>query len=319
MVDRFDVSSRDLFSPEAALGEHQREGGCRQTFARRAAHAKALSAALRMPDGELDRKIEQSNKIIDKALVEHGNATHLFGLFSSGNDSVCSTHLSSTHPAFAGAVMIDTTIAIPEAQEHGRGVADVFGWGLREYRPPASYREVVLEHGFPGPGAHRTAYIRLKERCIRQLVSEHKQKHFDRIGLVTGVRLSESARRMGHAKPVQREGAQLWISPILYWEEKHKVAYMLRHRLPRNPVTEKLGVSGECLCGAFAKKDELGQIAEHYPETAAEIMALQAEARERGVHCVWGTRPPGGRKKPSVGGPLCSDCNQRAFDFVEDA
>lgn len=261
----------------------------------------------------LDLKIAQSMEIIEDARHAHGNMTHLFGLFSSGNDSACSTHLASTHPAFTSAVMIDTTIAIPEAQEHGRRVARAFGWNLKEYRAPVPYREIVLKHGFPGPGGHLFMYTRLKERCVQFLVRDHKQKWKDRIGLVTGVRLSESARRMGHIEPVTRKGAQVWMSPILHWNEDDKIEYMRRHSLPRNPVTDKMCMSGECLCGAFARTSELVELEHAYPAMHARIIALQAEAEAAGVHAKWGTRPPGGKRKQSQGGMLCSDCNQRSF------
>lgn len=266
----------------------------------------------------LDAKIAQSMDIIDQAMREH-RVTHLFGLFSSGNDSAVSTHLASTHPAFTRAVMIDTTIAIPEAQQHGRKVAMERQWQLLEYRAPKSYREIILKHGFPGPGSHKFMYNMLKERCIRQLVRDHKQQRFDRIGLVTGVRLTESTRRMGHVEPIAREDAKLWIAPILHWDDDDKAEYMARHGLPRNPVTDAMCISGECLCGAFARKEEMAELEHNYPATAQVIHGLEDEAREAGVHCKWGQRPPGSRTKPSMGGMLCSSCNQKNFDFMEAA
>jgi 3'-phosphoadenosine 5'-phosphosulfate sulfotransferase (PAPS reductase)/FAD synthetase len=267
----------------------------------------------------LDAKIAQSMEILDRALIEHGNVTHMFGLYSSGNDSACSTHLASQHPAFTRAVMIDTTIGIPESKEHGRKVARDFQWGLKEYVAPRSYREIVLKHGMPGPGGHMFMYTQLKERCVQFLVRDHKAEWKDRIMLVTGVRLSESDRRMGHVEPVHRNGAQLWTAPILHWDDDDKIEYMSRHNIPRNPVTELICMSGECLCGAFAKKEELLEIEMYFPDTAKVIRDLEAECAAAGVHCVWGTRPPGARKKPSMGGMLCSSCNQRNFDFMEIA
>lgn len=278
--------------------------------------------ALRAANASLDEKIKQSMEIIDEALSgAHGNVTHLFGMYSSGNDSACSTHLLSRHPKFSGAVMIDTTIAIPEAQEHGRKVARDFQWRLKEYRAPVSYREIVKKYGFPGPGAHGVTYARLKERCVRQLVREHKDKWKDRIGLVTGVRLSESKRRMGHVERIQREGAKLWIAPIINWNDDDKIAYMARHSIPRNPVTELVCISGECLCGCFAEqKEERFEINLHFPETGKMLDELEDMARAAGVHCKWGTRPPGGRKAASAGGMLCADCNQRSiFDVIGEA
>lgn len=267
-------------------------------------------------------KLAESFDILDRATGgDYGTVTHMFGLFSGGHDSVCSTHVASQHAAFTGAAHFDTTIGIEETRQYARGTAARFGWGLTEYQPPVSYREIVLKHGFPGPGGHAITYARLKERCVDRLVREHKQKRFDRIALVTGVRLSESVRRMGHVEPIQRDGCQLWVAPILHWSDDDKLEYMALHGIPRNPVVDTICMSGECLCGAFAKKEELAELEHHYPAVAAEIRSLERDAEAAGVHAKWGTRPPGSRKKPSMGGRLCSDCNAKnlAFDFMREA
>lgn len=267
----------------------------------------------------VDALIKQAHEIIDQALDQEP-ASHVFALFSGGHDSLCSTHVTSLHPAFSGAVHINTTIGIEETRQFVRFTSDQYGWGLREYRPPVSYREIVLKHGFPGPGGHLFMYTRLKERCIDQLVREHKARWKDRVGLVTGVRLSESSRRMGHVEPIQRKGAKLWIAPILYWTDADKASYMERYKLPRNRVVDTICMSGECLCGAFAHKEERFELRTYFPETEAVITALEQEAEAAGVHAKWGTRPPNRRAKPTMGGMLCSDCNQKNFfELLEEA
>lgn len=267
----------------------------------------------------LESKVSQSLDIIDGAIREHPNMTHLFALFSGGHDSSCSSHVAARHPAFSGAAHINTTIGVEETRQHVRTFSAEQGWVLREYFPPVSYRDIILQYGFPGPGGHSLMYARLKERCVRQLVREHKAKRFDRVGLVTGVRLSESVRRMGHVQAVQREGAKLWIAPILHWDDDDKDEYMALNALPRNPVVDRMCMSCECLCGAYARKSELIELEIHYPAAAAVIHQLQREAEARGVHAKWGTRPPGGRRKPSMGGKLCSQCNQRnIFDYLNE-
>lgn len=264
----------------------------------------------------LASKIAQSIEIIDAALAIH-KPSHVFGMFSGGHDSLCATHLISQHPSFTRAVHINTTIGIEQTRQFVRDTARDRQWKLLEYSPPVSYRDIVLQHGFPGPGGHRFMYIRLKEKCVDRLVREHKTHWKDRIGLVTGVRLSESVRRMGHVEPVKRDGAQLWLAPILHWDDDDKLEYMEMHSLTRNAVVDTICMSGECLCGAFAKKEELLEIEYAFPETAAVIHALQKEAEAAGVHCKWGTRPPGTKGKATAGGMMCSSCNQRNLPFME--
>jgi 3'-phosphoadenosine 5'-phosphosulfate sulfotransferase (PAPS reductase)/FAD synthetase len=265
----------------------------------------------------VDDLVTQAHSIIDQALTLHP-ASHLFGLFSGGHDSLCSSHVASLHPAFSGVAHIDTTIGIPATKQFVRDTSASFVWPLKEYRPPVSYRDIVLKHGFPGPGGHLFMYTRLKERCVQYLVRDHKTHWKDRIGMVTGVRLSESVRRMGNVEPIQRKGGQLWIAPILNWSDDDKIAYMSHFNLPRNPVVDDLCMSGECLCGAFAADGERVALRYHYPATEALIADLEAEAEEAGVHCKWGTRPPG-KRAATRGGMLCSSCNQRNFAFMEAA
>lgn len=266
-------------------------------------------------ESRIDRLVAQSHAIIDEALALHP-ASHLFALFSGGHDSMCASHVASQHPAFSGVAHIDTTIGIPQTRQYVRDQAARYGWDLKVYTPPVSYREIVLKHGFPGPGGHLFMYTRLKERCIQFLVRDHKTHWKDRIGMVTGVRLSESVRRMGNVEPIQRKGGQLWIAPILHWTDDDKDAYMAMNQIARNPVVDTICMSGECLCGSFAKREEMLDLETNFPTVAEEIHALEREAEAVGVHCKWGTRPPGKRKAATMGGMLCSDCNQRNFDFI---
>lgn len=256
----------------------------------------------------LSDKVAQSHAILNQAFAEHAVAA-MFGLFSGGHDSLVATHLASQHPRFTAAAHMNTTIGIEATRRFVRSTSEAYQWRLREFLPPATYREIVLEHGFPGPGGHRFMYIRLKERSVRQLVREAKTRRADRIMLVTGVRLSESTRRMGNVEPIARDRAQLWVAPILHWTDDDKDEYMALHSLPRNPVVDRLCMSGECLCGAFAKPEEMAELEEAYPEVAEELRGLERDAAAAGVYARWGKRP--GRRVGTTGA-MCSSCDARA-------
>ena len=218
--------------------------------------------------------------------------THVFALFSGGHDSLCASHIASRGVQFDGCAHINPGIGIPETREFVMETCRTLGWPIREYRPPVSYEDIVLEHGFPGPAGHSVMYARLKERCLRVLVRQFKRHRRDRIMLVTGVRREESIRRMGHVEPVRREGAKLWVAPIIDWASCDKNRYIAATGLRRNEVVDLLCMSGECLCGAFARPGEILEVERWYPSVAARIHALEVRCRERGVHAVWGTRPP---------------------------
>lgn len=258
------------------------------------------------------RRIIEAKAILDEAVALH-RPSHIFGMFSGGHDSLCATHVASQHPLFSGAAHINTGIGVEETREFVRQTCKDRAWPLKEYHPPVPYDQIVLEHGFPGPGGHFYMYVRLKERCLDQLVREHKTGRKDRIMLVTGVRLDESDRRMGHVEAIVRSRAKLWVAPILNWSTDDKNDYIEFHRLPRNPVVGALCMSGECLCGSFARPGEMTEIETFYPKAAERIRALEAAAREAGVHAAWGMRPP---KEPKVKAPplqmeMCWSCEAK--------
>lgn len=257
------------------------------------------------------RRIIEAKAILDEA-VEQYQPTHIFGLLSGGHDSLCATHVTCQHIYFQGAVHINTGTGVPETTDFVRQTCLEQRWKLLEYSPPISYDEIVLKHGFPGPGSHFYMYVRLKERCVAQLIREHKKNRDDRILLVTGVRLEESDRRMGHVEPIVRAGARVWVAPILNWTSDDKNDYININSLKRNPVVAALCMSGECLCGAFARPGEMAEIEMFYPKTAERIHDLERRAAEAGVHAKWGTRPPKEIVQP---GPLpmelCWSCEAK--------
>jgi 3'-phosphoadenosine 5'-phosphosulfate sulfotransferase (PAPS reductase)/FAD synthetase len=236
------------------------------------------------------RRIIEAKAILDEAVELH-QPSHIFGLFSGGHDSLCSTHVACQHFLFQGAVHINTGIGVEETRDFVRKTSRLQRWTLKEYSPPVAYDDIVLKHGFPGPGGHFYMYVRLKERCVAELIRTHKQGRDDRILLVTGVRLEESDRRMGHVEPIVRQGARVWVAPILNWTTDDKNDYINFNSLPRNPVVADLCMSGECLCGAFARPGEMTEIETFYPKTAERIHDLERRAAIAGVHAKWGTRP----------------------------
>lgn len=111
----------------------------------------------------------------------------------------------------------------------------------------------------------------------------------------------------GHGLP---NGRELWINPIIHWNGCDKNRYIAEKRLPKNPVVELLCMSGECLCGSFAKPNEIEEIRTWFPKAAEEIDRLSGIAETAGRHCVWGTRPPNDdpNQERFEFGPMCHSC-----------
>ena len=238
-----------------------------------------------------------------------GRATTIpsFCLFSGGHDSVVATHLSVSAGYAKRVVHINTGTGITENRNYVFEMAEMFKWKIEEIHPPeSSYEDFVLKYGFPGPMAHRYAYIWLKERALKKLVQSAVCPPHNRAMLLTGIRSKESARRMGYNSPTNRVGSTIWVAPIYYFSAIEVTEYMERHGIPRNPVVDLLHRSGECNCGAFAHPGEMAEMEMWFPETAKKLHALEVQARNAGVGCIWGK----GGKKPKVPTfmPLCVGC-----------
>lgn len=265
---------------------------------------------------ELDPRREPED-IIAEALAFAPRAC--FVGFSGGDDSLAVTHWMMTHVPGCKVLHINTGIGIEKTRVHVRETCSRFGWPLVEIRAKEDcgqdYRDIVLEHGFAGPPMHRRMYQRLKERCVEKLVRDHKRERLDKILIATGIRQDESIIRMGYGdRVVNTKGSQLWVSPLYWWPKERFMAYIAEHRLPRNPVSEILGMSGECLCGAYAHKGEKALVRIVCPETAAYLDRLEAEVRAAGHDWGWEDRPPTALEGPSLFDlldmPLCRGCEK---------
>lgn len=273
-------------------------------------------------------QIQRARAVIELAHLQH-RSSGVWSLISGGDDSLATALVTSEALGFRGCLHIDTGIGIPETQAFVEETCRRQGWPLKIYRAKdygQDYEALAVRHGFPGPAAHWRMYVRLKERALRAFIREHKTRMRDRLILSTGARVSESDRRMGHVQQVRQEGVKVWVNPIDDWTKGDCLDLIEAAGVPRNPVVELLHMSGECLCGCFARPDELKEIALWYPGVAARIHALEQRVKDAGRvrACVWGKRPIRERKRQpaarnSAGrrvGPLCQQCELRFTDAV---
>ena len=268
----------------------------------------------------VQRLIDQAHLIIDRAWEVHSDGKSRAAwcvLYSGGNDSTVLAHLVKHRVDYA--IHCNTTIGIEETRQFVRETCDSWGLPLIEQKAPQTYRELVLERGFPGPAKHFIMYTRLKERGLeqarKQLITDARK---ERVMFIAGRRRAESKRRQNI--PIyelrKKPSTVIWASPLAMWTKEDLIMYRALaakagDEVPFNPVTDALGMSGECLCGSFAKPDELDRIAAFYPQVAAEIKQLERDVRAAGHperFCRWGH---GAGNPPEVSGPLCTSCDYR--------
>lgn len=243
--------------------------------------------------------------------------------FSGGSDSLAATHWMMEHVPGCRALHCNTGIGIEKTREFVRETCEQYGWPLTEIRAKEDcgqdYDDLIREHGFPGPDHHSKMYSRLKERCIEKLVRETKTHRMDKVAIATGIRHDESRVRAGYAgREINRRGAQVWLNPLYWWTGSDMRQYIKANGLPKNPVSDMLGMSGECLCGAYAHKGEKELVRLIDPDVVDRIERLEWECLKQGMTWGWEGAPPAGGFNPNQGmldmeyeQPMCVGCGKK--------
>jgi len=164
-----------------------------------------------MDDERVEKMIAAGRAIVDAAIAEY-KPVAIVAAYSSGDDSIVSTHFGMTTYGAHGCRVFnaDTMVGLRPSREHLKAVCERYGWPLEIGQaiaegPPSqmliprddgsrkqmkvlfdpaklpagrwldgetAYEEMVLNYGFPGPGMHPIAYRRLKERPIGRMLRQ---------------------------------------------------------------------------------------------------------------------------------------------------
>lgn len=248
------------------------------------------------------------------------------GLVSGGMDSTVAAHVADDRVDLDMLVYLDTGTGLEENREYLETLADEIGLQLWTLRTNESYEEKVLEHGFPGPGRHSIMYRSLKERQLDKLSTICNGNGTSaNLHLWTGVRSSESERRMAHVDPVKEARRWTWHAPIHDWTKQQCRDYINEHGLPENPIWESINRSGDCFCGAFGNPCEKIDLRARGYESHADWINDLEGAVEKALdvpdeRVIWGWGALSGVEQRAVAAeldpaqmPLCSGCG---FDLV---
>lgn len=264
----------------------------------------------------------QATQILLDALATHRHGRRIVArclMVSGGNDSTVGAHLFrdwATHMLHA-----DTGTGVAETQQFVRDTAAAWGLPLIVRRSATSYRDLVLGRvpgypgGFPGRGAHPIMFTRLKERAwddMRRLdLPAHRRQE---LRLFVAFRRREESRRRqtaGRVPLYEPDGTVLWVAPLANWTKLDLNTYRLRHAVPVNVVSDHLHMSGECLCGAYGTRDELGPLGDWYPQAREQLERLEHDVAREGITgptALWGHGLRGAELAAARREWLCGSC-----------
>lgn len=231
------------------------------------------------------QKERRAVKYIVRGIQEY-NPTEIFIGFSGGGDSLLCAEIVKKYFPKAKIFHANTGVGIKKTRKFVRDYCEKRGWDLVEIKAKEDcgqdYEEMVMEYGFPGPAMHKKMYQRLKERCIQKLHRDYKGGYGNKIMMCTGIRSDESQIRAGYKnRIIDAINGVAWINPVYWFSKQDKYDYLEHHKIERNPVSKVIGMSGECLCGAYAHKGELDLIRLVEPETADYLEELQERVMKK--------------------------------------
>jgi len=207
-----------------------------------------------------------------------------YALFSGGKDSFSTAKVLDQAGKLVACVALRTGIAVPEWEDSVRILCDKNNWPLEFYTTTESYEDFVIRYGFPGPTKHSWIMQKLKGRAVAQF-----RKYRPGAILASGVRLDESVKRLGNVRPVgQWEGVPI-LAPIFDWTTEETWAFALSGGYERPEAYSNLQISGDCLCGAYAREGEYEALKFHYPDLGRSMDSLGESIKERHPkRCQWG-------------------------------
>jgi len=181
----------------------------------------------------------------------------------------------------------------------------------------------VLRKGFFGRGrtAHSYAYHLLKADQFRRAISYNirKRRRNRPVLLLNGVRNDESDnRKYNMTKTINIDPSaknNIWVNIIHHWTKPQCLDFLEDCSIKRNPVTETLCRSGECMCGTMQSDEDRKEASFFYPEWGKWLDDLESEVIKK-FPWRWGEDAPEWWKQEKQGQlpmfpnfqPMCQSC-----------
>lgn len=266
--------------------------------------------------------MKQSREIISQAIADY-KPYAIVAMFSGGDDSLTALTVARTLGVQIDYILhAHTNTGIPDTLHYVRRYANDSGIAYIEESAGDVYEKYVLRKGFFGRGkiAHTYAYHLLKHQPFRSAVSKYirKRKRGRNVLLINGAREGESDNRAEHtsAQVIRPDGPNIWVNIINHWTKAECRNFLHDKKIQRNPVTERLCRSGECMCGTMQSKEQRMEAAYWYPKWGAWVDELETRVQEK-FPWGWGEEAPQYWKHIKAGQipmdgflPMCHGCTR---------
>lgn len=284
----------------------------------------------RLPGPTQGELLARSQEIIQRAIADHPPYAVVL-MFSGGDDSLTAYHVTKALNVPLTHMMHGVThTGIKETTEFVRRFGAESGLRYFEADAGEAYEKYVLRKGFFGIGniAHEFAYHKLKHGPFKAAISReirHKKRNRN-VLLVNGARWQESQnRKRMKDNPITVDSSvqsTIWVNVINDWSKVDCLDFIEGE--PRNPVTDLLHRSAECLCGSmqFPYTETRKEASFWFPEWGRWIDDLEQRACSRGFCWGWGEDLPDKVKAEKKRGklqhpdqpelPMCQGCQFRA-------
>ena len=248
-----------------------------------------------------DNREKEPNEILQEAIDDY-NVDSFYVAYSGGKDSgIVLDYVAKNFPKqFKGAMFCNTGIGVKECINFVREQCKKNNYPLFEVKTEDvlrkkdnkygrkkgeafSFEDLVLQFGFPKQSMHDKIMGILKHQPMREFINKRMEAG-EKCGIISGVRKKESKRRTMKSKKYifKHERGAFFISPLFFKSNSWVSEYYIKNDIKRSPVYQTLHISGDCLCGCFAQKEELKLLEMFHPETFNEIKRIEKELMEKG-------------------------------------
>lgn len=120
------------------------------------------------------------------------------------------------------------------------------------------------------------------------------------------------------AEPIKADGPNIWVNLINEWTKVDCMDYLHENGAQRNPVTELIHRSGECMCGTMQSQEERKEAAFWFPYWGKWLEDLEKQVAAQGFTWKWGERLPKSLSAAKAGQkylpgfqPMCIGCTHK--------